>query len=488
MDTSITASGIGSATGVGRESAKRLSPMYVGALLRFGDIFAVLVPGPAIYFLYVYPQQGEFNSQYLSAALAGGLMAAAHFQWFGAYGGDHLFARRLRPGRVLAAWGCTFGVLLGLAFALEVSGYYSRVWAFAWFAGTASVLAFGRLAFGALIRHWARSGRFANRTVIWGVGERGRKLAAHLEREGDVDSEIIGYVDDRPDRIGRAAGYDILGDTEALIEMIRQDRVDQVFVALPWTEENRLQDIVRRLSVTPVPVRLAPDMAGFAFAGRKVAQVARLPMLELLERPISGWSYVLKAIEDRLLGALILLFLAPLMLLIALAVKLDSPGPVLFRQKRYGFNDKIIKVFKFRTMHACACDHNAATLTCPGDPRVTRIGRFLRRSSLDELPQFLTVVIGDMSIVGPRPHATMAKAGGRLYRDVVEQYAIRHRVKPGITGWAQVNGWRGETDTENKLIKRVEHDLYYIENWSIWLDLWIIVKTAWVVLKDENAY
>lgn len=462
--------------------------MFIGALLRFGDLFAVFVPGLAACFLYVYPTHGELNSQYLSATLAGCLMAAALFQWFGAYQGDHLFSRPLRLGRVLAAWGCTFGVLLGLAFALKVSGHYSRVWAFAWFAGTTGVLAFGRLAFGALVRHWARSGRFANRTVIWGAGERGRKLAAHLERAGDLHSEIIGYVDDRPDRIGQGAGYHILGDTEALIEMIRQDQVDQVFVALPWTEEDRLHDIVRRLSVTPVPVRLAPDLVGFAFAGRKVAQVARLPMVELLERPISGWSYVLKAVEDRLLGGLILLFLAPLMLLIALAVKLDSPGPALFRQKRYGLDNSLFETFKFRTLYHEQGDESGGVATSRNDPRVTRVGRFLRQTSLDELPQFINVVTGQMSIVGPRPHPIMTKVGDRLYKDIVKEYAIRQRIKPGITGWAQVNGWRGEMDTDEKAIKRIEHDLYYIDNWSIWLDLWIIVKTVVVVLRDENAY
>jgi Undecaprenyl-phosphate glucose phosphotransferase len=462
--------------------------VFVGALLRFGDLFAVFMPGLAVYFLYVFPQQGEFNSQYLSAALAGCLVSAAQLQWFGAYRGDYLFSRRLRVGRVLAAWGCSFGVLLGLAFALKVSGDYSRVWAFAWFAGTAGLLAFGRLAFAGLIRHWAQSGRFANRTVIWGAGDQGRKLAAYLDRHGDVHTEIIGHVDDRKTRIGHGRGHEILGDTDDLIEMVRNGRVDQVLVALPWTAEARLRDIVRRLSVTPVPVRLAPEFAGFAVAGRKVARVAQIPMIEILERPISGWSYVLKAAEDRVLGAALLLFLGPLMLLIALAVKLDSPGPVLFRQKRYGFNNQIIEVFKFRTMYVAKQDQNAERLTCRDDPRVTRVGCFLRRTSLDELPQFLHVVTGEMSIVGPRPHATMAKAGGRLYRDVVEQYAVRHKVKPGITGWAQVNGWRGETDTEQKLIKRVEHDLHYIDHWSIWLDLAIIAKTVFVVFKDENAY
>jgi exopolysaccharide biosynthesis polyprenyl glycosylphosphotransferase len=197
---------------------------------------------------------------------------------------------------------------------------------------------------------------------------------------------------------------------------------------------------------------------------------------------------VLKAIEDKALSAVLLFFLAPLLLLVALAIKLDSPGPVLFRQKRYGFNNHLIGVYKFRTMHHHLRDEKAEKLVTRGDPRITRVGAFLRKTSIDELPQLLNVLKGEMSIVGPRPHALSAKAADRLYEEVVAEYAARHRVKPGITGWAQVMGWRGETDTVEKIQKRVEHDLYYIENWSLAFDFKILVLTFFALLKPENAY
>ena len=176
------------------------------------------------------------------------------------------------------------------------------------------------------------------------------------------------------------------------------------------------------------------------------------------------------------------------MALLAIAIKLDSKGPVLFKQKRYGFNNELIKVYKFRSMHHELTDHTAEKLVGRNDPRVTRIGRFIRRTSLDELPQFFNVLIGNLSLVGPRPHATKAKAADQLYNDVVDGYFARHKVKPGITGWAQINGWRGETDTSEKIERRVEHDLYYIENWSLTFDLYILVRTPLALLSTKSAY
>jgi exopolysaccharide biosynthesis polyprenyl glycosylphosphotransferase len=240
--------------------------------------------------------------------------------------------------------------------------------------------------------------------------------------------------------------------------------------------------------MTPVSIRLAPDLAGFEFPDRSYAEVAGLPMLLLFDRPISGWSQLVKAIEDRVLAALFLLVFSAVLILTSLAVRVTSRGSVLFKQKRYGFNNQLIEIWKFRTMYHDLSDHQADRLVTKDDERVTPIGRFLRRTSIDELPQLFNVLRGDMSIVGPRPHPVSAKAGGQLYYEVVDQYAARHKVKPGITGWAQVNGWRGETSTAEDIEKRVEHDLYYIDNWSIWLDFLIIARTIMVLLGDEKAY
>jgi exopolysaccharide biosynthesis polyprenyl glycosylphosphotransferase len=212
-------------------------------------------------------------------------------------------------------------------------------------------------------------------------------------------------------------------------------------------------------------------------------------VLDVFDRPIADWDVVMKSLFDRVIGALALIALLPVMLLTALAIKLDSRGPVLFRQKRYGFNNELIEVYKFRSMYVDQTDAAAAKLVTKGDPRVTRVGRFIRKTSLDELPQLLNVVFkGDLSLVGPRPHAVYAKAVDRLYDEAVDGYFARHRVKPGITGWAQVNGWRGETDSQEKIQARVEHDLYYIENWSVLFDLYILTMTPFALAKTENAY
>jgi exopolysaccharide biosynthesis polyprenyl glycosylphosphotransferase len=210
--------------------------------------------------------------------------------------------------------------------------------------------------------------------------------------------------------------------------------------------------------------------------------------LRVTQKPIEGWGYVLKWLEDKVIASIAILLLSPILLGVAIAIRLESKGPILFRQTRYGFNNKLIEVFKFRSMYHESRDAHAEVQTVKHDRRVTRVGRFIRRASLDELPQLFNVLRGEMSIVGPRPHAVRTKAAGRLFEDVVKEYAVRHKIKPGITGWAQVNGWRGETDTEEKIKKRVECDLYYIENWSIQLDLEIILRTAFAVFSSKGAY
>jgi exopolysaccharide biosynthesis polyprenyl glycosylphosphotransferase len=224
------------------------------------------------------------------------------------------------------------------------------------------------------------------------------------------------------------------------------------------------------------------------FTSETYSRVGNVAMIDLLEKPIADWGSVSKWLFDKVVGTLALILLAPLMLAVAAAIKLDSRGPALFRQKRYGFNNELIEVFKFRSMYTDRCDANASKLVTKDDPRVTRVGRFIRKTSIDELPQLFNVILGNLSLVGPRPHALEAKAAGDLYDNVVDGYFARHKVKPGITGWAQINGWRGETDTPEKIQKRVECDIYYIENWSLLLDTYILLKTPFALLKSENAY
>ena len=231
------------------------------------------------------------------------------------------------------------------------------------------------------------------------------------------------------------------------------------------------------------------DLTRLRFRPRSYSYVGRVPVLDLFDKPIADWDVVIKLAFDKIVGALALIALSPVLLATAIAIKLDSPGPVLFKQRRYGFNNELVEVFKFRSMYADKTDATAAKLVTRDDPRVTRVGRFIRKTSLDELPQLFNVVLkGNLSLVGPRPHAVHAKAADRQYDEVVDGYFARHRVRPGITGWAQVNGWRGETDTQEKIQQRVEHDLYYIENWSVLFDLYILAMTPFALAKTENAY
>ena len=259
-------------------------------------------------------------------------------------------------------------------------------------------------------------------------------------------------------------------------------------MALPSTSEHLLVETLNKLSLLPVDVRLCPGEFAMRLGTLQASHIGGHTFLNVIDRPLRDWRSIAKAVEDRLLGAFILMLISPLMVAIALLIRLDSPGPALFRQKRYGFNNQLIEVLKFRTMYQEMSDSNAERLTRRNDPRITRVGAFLRRTSLDELPQFLNVLRGDMSIVGPRPHALSAKAGHLLYQEAVKYYDARHRMKPGITGWAQVNGWRGETDTLEQIRKRVEHDLYYIEHWSIALDLQIIARTIVGGFTGRNAF
>jgi exopolysaccharide biosynthesis polyprenyl glycosylphosphotransferase len=247
--------------------------------------------------------------------------------------------------------------------------------------------------------------------------------------------------------------------------------------------------MLKKLWVLPVDVRLSAHTNKLRFRPRAYSYVGEVPTLDVFERPITDWDLVTKWLFDRVVGALALLALSPVLALVAIAVKLDSRGPVLFKQKRFGFNNERIEVFKFRSMYHKDADPTASKVVTKNDPRVTRVGRVIRKTSLDELPQLFNVVFkGNLSLVGPRPHAVQGKLQNRLFDEAVDGYFARHRVKPGITGWAQINGWRGEVDSEEKIQKRVECDLYYIENWSILFDLAILLKTPLALIRAENAY
>ena len=274
-----------------------------------------------------------------------------------------------------------------------------------------------------------------------------------------------------------------------LSNLCRQQHLDAVVVALPASEPKRIQAMVERLMTLPTNVLLGPDLAHFDLISRPSAQLGSLPTATLTRLPMRDWAGVAKWLEDKLIVLLAATFLAPLLALVAILIKIDSPGPVLFKQRRYGFNNMEFDVFKFRTMQVAEADASGARQTARNDRRVTRFGRFLRRTSIDELPQLINVWLGDMSIVGPRAHPVGMLIRDQPYHEIVRHYAARHRVKPGITGLAQVNGNRGEVDTHEKAAHRVHYDLFYIENWSIWLDLSILLRTAIKIpFSTKTAY
>lgn len=433
---------------------------------------------------------GGLDWRMLALAVPLGTLLAINFlHLLGAYGFDR-FAR-LEDGvsRVLAAWLLALGTLGVVAYFATPIGLAGGSWLTLWFTGGLSLLLPIRLVLFHLMRKWRREGRLGELVAIVGAGPIAQRLLRRLNASGGPAMRIVGvYDDDAASLPRRCMGHPIRGTVEDLVREARQLGIGTVIVAMPLAVDRALTDTMNKLALLPVDVRLCPDAFGLGLGQVEVSHLGGLTFLNVIDRPLRDWQWIAKEIEDRVLAAVILILISPLMLAVAALIKLDSPGPVFFRQKRYGFNNRLIEIWKFRTMHHAARDDDAEQLTRRNDPRITRIGSFLRRTSIDELPQFINVLRGDMSIVGPRPHAPRAKAGTLLYTDAIRYYDARHRVKPGITGWAQVNGWRGETDTVEQIRKRVEHDLHYIDNWSIRLDLKIIARTALGGFTGHHAF
>jgi Undecaprenyl-phosphate glucose phosphotransferase len=369
---------------------------------------------------------------------------------------------------------------------------HAEPWLIAWFLTGLGFLMVERAVLAIIVAALARDGRLERRAVVVGGGtEFSRELLRDLLNADAAEARLLGVFDDRNDDRSPSdvEGVPKLGNVDDLVAFARSARVELVIFSLPIAAEQRILEMLRKLWVLPVDIRLAAHANRLRLRPRSYSYVGAAPMLDVFDRPLADWDIIAKAVFDRVAGGLALLALSPILIAAALAVKLDSRGPVFFRQIRFGFNNELIQVYKFRSMIDKFSDPVAEKLVTRGDPRVTRVGRFLRRTSIDELPQLFNVVFkGDLSLVGPRPHAIHAKAADRQYDEVVEGYFARHRVKPGITGWAQINGWRGETDTADKIQKRVDHDLYYIENWSIFLDLYILATTPYALVTGRNAY
>lgn len=392
--------------------------------------------------------------------------------------------------RIVSVWCITLLVVVAILYLLKTGSNFSRGWMITWALVTPLFLVFAHQIERRIISVLQQAGFARQRIAIIGATPQANRLLERLHHPEVRDAfDIVGvFDDDHAGTIDDFANIQTVGTIADLRHMCCQEHLDAVVVAMPASETARIQMMVERLMDLPTSVLLGPDLAHFDLSSRPSAQLSILPAATLTRLPTRDWAGLAKWLEDRVIVVIAAIFLAPLLLLIALLIKIDSPGPVLFKQRRFGFNNVEFNVYKFRTMYVSKADAAGAQQTTRDDQRVTRLGRFLRRTSIDELPQLINVWLGEMSIVGPRAHPVGMLVADQPYHEIVRHYAARHRVKPGITGLAQVNGNRGEVDTPEKAERRVHYDLSYIENWSIWLDLSIMLRTVISLPFDKTAY
>ncbi len=469
---------------------KAYSPIVLAGLVRLIEFLLLAAAGFAVHEIHVAPLWGHAVA-YLIGTPAMAFLAVVTLQALGLY---HVSALRtpVRHGlKIAAGWTFVFVTALAGVFFLKLDANFSRIWLAGWYLSGLGLLFVERFAVAALARTLTQQGKLDRRTAIVGGGPAAEPVLSALAAQDDGDLRILGVFDDRSDMRSPdvVAGYPKLGTVDDLVEFARHTRLDLVVFTLPISAEERLLQMLRKLWVLPIDVRLAAHTNKVRFRPRSYSYLGDVPVIDIFDKPIADWDVLIKTAFDKIVGALCLLILSPVMIAVAVAVKLNSAGPVLFKQTRYGFNNEKIEIYKFRSMYVDQLDVDAKRLVTKGDPRVTGVGRIIRKTSLDELPQLFNVVFkGNLSLVGPRPHAMHARAADYLYDEVVDGYFARHRVKPGLTGWAQINGWRGETDTPEKIQARVEHDLDYIENWSLLRDIYILALTPFALLKSENAY
>lgn len=465
----------------------RIEGYQLVLIVCLADLLAIAVPG-----IIGYSVTKQYYPQIVTAEYANlwgvitGISLLFFFGVFRCYGHLPLDFRSQLP---LLITGFSLSILLvafGL-FSLKIGQDYSRGWFVGWWLTSVVALVGERVVAEAVRSHLVKQGSLAQKFAIYGAGDAARPIIEGLRREPGI--EVVGIFDDRTSRVPiEMGGIPISGGVKQMAALAHAHRIDRVVIMLPLSAGERIAEIARALYSLPLHIDVGFGARQGDISFRRGDCIGNLLLLAIQERPLAEWRRVIKAGEDITLSGLLLLAILPLMAIIALAIKLDSPGPVLFRQKRVGFTGGVFEVLKFRTMFAASTDPLGTQLTQRGDPRITRVGRYLRRFSLDELPQIINVLRGEMSLVGPRPHPLAAKAANIPYQDSIDSYALRHRVKPGITGWAQVKGWRGETNTVLQLRKRVEHDVFYIEHWSLWMDLKILAITVWCVFNTKNVF
>jgi putative colanic acid biosynthesis UDP-glucose lipid carrier transferase len=457
----------------------------VVGFLRAADI--AIVPIAALQAFYLRYRTFDFSSELVVLVLLGTGAMVNVMSLLGAYDARSLLSLRHQILKVFAAWAAIIVGLLSFVFFSHLTEQVARLWVVYWAGSGILLMTAMRHIVRSYIGAQRRMGKLAINVAVVGPEHLAQKIVRRLTASEREDVNIVGIF-----HLGETGGADAggvpvenRGSVAELCNIARKVRVDEVVIAVPEKVDATFNSAVRRLSTLPTNINLCPDLFDVVTPPRKVKILSDTLMINVCERPLAGWASIVKRVEDIVLSSLLLVFFFPLMAMIALLIKLDSKGPVLFKQQRFGFNNDTITVLKFRTMRQDTCGDGTVPQAQQNDPRVTRVGRILRRTSLDELPQLINVLMGDMSLIGPRPHAV---AHNEHYAKIIDGYLARHRVRPGITGWAQVNGYRGETKNVELMIQRVKHDLYYIDNWSLWLDIRILLKSVLCGFVHPNAY
>jgi putative colanic acid biosynthesis UDP-glucose lipid carrier transferase len=455
----------------------------IHAIQRILDIVLVALVHPFLSWVYRQPWTPESST----ATLIGVIAFSVAAEICSLYRPWRVERFRVEIRTVFLAWSMTVGALVLVAFATKTSSDHSRVVSFGWFALAPVVLAAWRLLVRSILRGVRSQGWNTRSVAIVGATEQARDLCVQIGEQPWTGIRVLGVFDDRTaDR--RVDLSDVkctfLGKLSELVAACRDGKIDVVYIALPLRAEPRIAEVLRDLADTTATVYLVADFFKLPLVRAEMTSIGRVPLIAVHGTPFHGLNAWLKRLEDIVVGSLIMTMIAVPMVIVAILIKLTSSGPVFFLQRRYGLNGKEIRILKFRTMTVTE-DGPTIVQATKNDPRVTRLGALLRRTSIDELPQFLQVLAGQMSIVGPRPHAV---AHNETYRSLIPGYMLRHKVKPGITGWAQVNGWRGETPDVNWMKARVKYDIEYINRWTVLWDLKIVLLTIFGRKKSHNAY
>jgi len=459
---------------------------FINLFSRIVDPLVVVVAAIVSYSVRFSADVFSFPQNYHYLVLVAVFCVALVFPMFNIYASWRGQGLAKQAKTIILAWLSVALLMIVILFGLKLSSDYSRVWLGLWMLFGLSFLLLYRMSVYIVLQYQRKKGRNFRRVVIVGAGDLARKLIHQTSESPWSGFQIVALFDD-DENLKNSLLNDIIvqGDLSKVQEYVEKNYIDEVWIALPLRAEKRVKDLLYRLRHQTVNIKLIPNIFGFALLNHSMTEIVGLPAVNLSDTPMWGNNQLVKALEDRVIGLLIFILIFPIMLFISIAIKATSVGPVLFKQRRHGWDGRIINVYKFRTMKVHHEESGEITQASKNDSRITRVGAFLRRTSLDELPQFYNVLQGRMSIVGPRPHAVQHN---EFYKEQVNQYMLRHMVKPGITGWAQVNGLRGETDTLEKMKKRVEYDLHYIENWSLWFDLKIIFLTIFKGFINKNAY